>query len=290
MKGVLRQNKDILFLVKDLENGSVELNSVLMNIKDISKITIAGNGKVCAVRGTSLPIKRAHGIFSTSSKITDSQLCIDRNKVILWATFDAFASQEEPEETFDFSNTTSEIIELDSNESSFAFLTARGQVFTFGDPRHNNLGRSPKPHSRPASEPNIVDALDGVPIAHISSGGWITAALSRQKDLYIWGGRAGEEELVEGLAVLESGDVSLVNLGDGLDVKGVAVGAGHIVVLTVDGRVWAAGRGENGQTGAGNTGFQSLWKELETKTGDEKARKVFAGGWGTFIKFGGNDE
>lgn len=217
-------------------------------------------------------------------------MCTDRNKVILWTNFDAFASQAEPEETFDLSNTTSEIIELDSNESAFTFLTTKGQVFTFGDPRHNNLGRSSEPHGLLASEPNIVDALDGVPIAHISSGGWITAALSKQKDLYIWGGRAGDEELVEGLSGLESGGVSLVDLADGLDVKDIAVGAGHIIVLTVDGRVWAAGRGENGQIGAASTGFQSVWKELEILVGDRKAKKVFAGGWGTFISFSGNGE
>lgn len=290
MKGVLRRNKDVLFLVKDLESGSVKLNPASTNFEDVVKITIAGNGKVCAVRGTRLPKAKAHEILSTPSKVTNSLLCTDRNKVTLWADFDAFASQEEPEETFDLSDRTSEIIELDSNESTFTFLTTKGQVFTFGDPRHNNLGRSSEPHTLLASEPNIVDALDGVPIAHISSGGWITAALSKQKDLYIWGGRAGDEELVEGLSGLESGEVSLVNLPDGLDVKDAAVGAGHIIVLTVDGRVWAAGRGENGQIRVANTGFQSVWKELETLVGDGKAKKVFAGGWGTFIRFSGNGE
>lgn len=84
--------------------------------------------------------------------------------------------------------------------------------------------------------------------------------------------------------------MSLVDLADGLDVKDIAVGAGHIIVLTVDGRVWAAGRGENGQIGAANTGFQSVWKELEILVGDRKAKKVFAGGWGTFIRFSGNGE
>lgn len=210
--------------------------------------------------------------------------------MIVWTNFEAFISQEEPEEEFDFSDTTSEIIELDSNESVFTFLTANGQVFTFGDPRHDNLGRSLESHNLSASEPNIVDALDGIPIAHISSGGWITAALSMQKDLYIWGGRAGNEELVEGLEGLESGNVSLVNLGGGLDVEDVAVGAGHIVALTADGKAWVAGRGDNGQTGAYKPGFQREWKELQTRIKDEKASKVFAGGWGTFIRFGGNSE
>lgn len=207
--------------------------------------------------------------------------------MILWKNLEAFTLQEEPEEKFDFSDKTSKVIELDSNESVFTFLTAKGQVFTFGDPRHNNLGRSLDPHSMSASEPNIVDALDGVPIAHISSGGWITAALSVQKDLYIWGGRAGDEELVEGLEGLESGNVSLVNLGGGLDVEDVAVGGGHIVALTADGKVWAAGRGDNGQIGAYKPRFQREWKELKIGIEGERARKVFARGWGTFIRFGG---
>lgn len=94
---------------------------------------------------------------------------------------------------------------------------------------------------------------------------------------------------MEGLEGLESGDVNLVNLGGGLDVEDFAVGAGHIVALTADGRVWAAGRGENGQIGAGKTGFQREWKELETPAEDGKAKRVFAGGWGTFIRFRKND-
>lgn len=211
------------------------------------------------------------------------------NKIALWPNFDAFAAQQEPEEEFDFSDTTPEIIELDSNESAFAFLTAKGEVFTFGDPRHN-LGRSLELAERPANKPNIVDALEGIPIAHISSGGWITAALSKEKDLYIWGGRAGDQELVEGLDNSEGGDVSLVDLEGGLDVKDVAVGAGHIVALTIDGRVWAAGRGENGQIGVTKAEFQREWKELQGLPQQARADKVFAGGWGTFIRFREEDE
>lgn len=46
------QGKDVLLLVRDSEDGSVKLNSAPVNTKDIVKITIAGNGKVCAVKGT----------------------------------------------------------------------------------------------------------------------------------------------------------------------------------------------------------------------------------------------
>lgn len=203
----------------------------------------------------------------------------------LWITFEAFASQQNPEEEFDLSDTISEIIELESNESAFAFLTAGGEVFTFGDPRHCNLGRSLDSPDQPANQPGIIDALGGVPIAHISSGGWITAALSRQEDLYIWGGRAGDGEIIEGLENLDGGEVHLVDLGGGLDVKDVVVGEGHIVALTADGKVWAAGRGENGQVGTGKMGFQREWKELEGLPKGMNARKLFAGGWGTFIRF-----
>lgn len=52
MKGVLTRNKDVLLLAKDSENGSFKLSFVPVDVGNILKITIAGNGKVCAVRGT----------------------------------------------------------------------------------------------------------------------------------------------------------------------------------------------------------------------------------------------
>ncbi len=51
--------------------------------------------------------------------------------------------------------------------------------------------------------------------------------------------------------------------GSACDVLDVAVGAGHIVALTHDGRLWAVGRGHNGQLGCGaSTAHADDWIEM----------------------------
>lgn len=262
---------DVLLLV----NSPEEQRLATSNIRDVSKVAIAGNEKVSVIRGM---------YFRTSirsSNILTITTCTDSNKILLYPTFESFTGQQEPEEKWDFSNTTSEVIGLASNESTFTFLTANGQVYTFGDPRHNTLGRDLQ--VTPSTKPGLVDALDGVPIMKVSSGGWITAALSREGDLYIWGGRTGDGELVEGLQDLEGSDVSLVDLGGGLDVVDIAVGGGHLAALTADGRVWMVGRGYNGQIGDVGVGFQREWKEVQGMPDGLRAVGLTCGGWGTFV-------
>lgn len=51
MKGVLASRKNVLLLLKNPENENVELNSVPLGTKNVAKVTIAGNGKVCVIRG-----------------------------------------------------------------------------------------------------------------------------------------------------------------------------------------------------------------------------------------------
>ncbi len=89
--------------------------------------------------------------------------------------------------------------------------------------------------------------------------------------MYIWGGRPGEENRIKALpdvsrAPEDEAEVSLVNIDGGLDVSDVAVGAGHVVVLTQDGRLWAVGRAENGQLACEqqeNSGFVEDWRRVE---------------------------
>lgn len=60
----------------------------------------------------------------------------------------------------------------------------------------------------------------------------------------MWGGRAGEVPLVEGL----SADPTPVNIQDH-DILDFGIGLRHIIVLTMDRRVFIVGDGRNGQLG-----------------------------------------
>ncbi|KAI9860804.1 MAG: hypothetical protein M1830_006217, partial [Pleopsidium flavum] len=78
--------------------------------------------------------------------------------------------------------------QLLSSASTFVALLPTGEIYTWGDPRHQHLGRTPT-LSTPAQEPGHVTALGGIAIRKIASAGWMTGAVSRDGDLYVWGGR-----------------------------------------------------------------------------------------------------
>ncbi|KAI9839576.1 MAG: hypothetical protein M1819_002202 [Sarea resinae] len=176
------------------------------------------------------------------------------------------------------------IIQLEANQTAFTALTESGVVYTWGDARHNHLGRDITPES-PATRPGPVEVLGGIPIKKISSGGWITAALSKDNDLYVWGGRPGESNRIKALPPSsdEGEKVALVDIDGGVDIADVAVGDGHIVVLTCDGRLFAAGRGVNGQLGAGAKKFAEDWMHVNLGLGEGRSIiNVYCGPWTSF--------
>ncbi|KAI9777308.1 MAG: hypothetical protein M1835_005266 [Candelina submexicana] len=180
------------------------------------------------------------------------------------------------------------IVTLLSNFTSFTLLTNSGNVYTWGDPRHSSLGRNPTSSSA-ATAPHLVDFLGGIPIRKIASGGWITAALSYDNDLYLWGGRPGEKHRIKDLPDLprkgnDEAEVKLVDIDGGVDIVDVGVGDGHIVVLCRDGRVFAVGRGESGQLGVGVRKFEEEWMEVRLNLGERKrVVGVYGGAWSSFL-------
>ena len=190
---------------------------------------------------------------------------------------------------------TRAITQLVANDATFALLTAEGEVFTWGDPRHQRgLGREPSP-DEPADEPAVVSALQGLRIAKLSAGGLLVAALSADRDLYIWGtsnnlGQPpgdGEPACMQFLPGAVD-DVGLVDLGEGIDVVDVAVGADHICVLTTSGDIYAAGYNGLGQVGGAaahaDEPYQDRWLKWD-KPWRGEANAVFSGpsSWNTFV-------
>lgn len=113
--------------------------------------------------------------------------------------------------------------------------------------------------SSPATTPHLVPDLTELPtgpITKISSGGYITGALTSGHDLYIWGGRAGQDELFPWL----SGEPTPVELD--VDVQDFAVGNDHLIVLSTTGKLFVVGQGGSGQLGLGKCMKKEEWMEV----------------------------
>lgn len=121
------------------------------------------------------------------------------------------------------------------------------------------LGRTPT-LANPAEAPSLISFLGGISIDKIAAGGWIGAAVSEDRDLYVWGGQAGAAKRLNALPKFSDGEeVRLVDINGGVDVVDVGVGSEHIIALTGDGEVWVTGEGDCGQLGTGKINFEEGW-------------------------------
>jgi alpha-tubulin suppressor-like RCC1 family protein len=193
---------------------------------------------------------------------------------------------------------TTQTIELPQHESathltatatSFALLTASGTIYTWStDTRPSPLGRLPVPE--PGAHP--IDALGGIPVKKLAAAGWLAAAVSRDNELYIWGGSGpGGTRKISDLKRSEGELVALAKVGavreeeDGVSVVDVAVGDRHVVALGENGSVFAVGEGTNGQLGTGRVDFAEEWVECTFEGHDKpgKAVGVYCGPRNTFV-------
>lgn len=114
--------------------------------------------------------------------------------------------------------------------------------------------------SRPALEPCIVEDLLDLPtgpIWKIASGGYVTAVLTEGNDLYVWGGRPGQPNLLQDL----TGEPTPVDV-EGEDVLDVAVGMNHMLALTRERKLFVVGENSNGQLGLIEEEL-AAWKEVD---------------------------
>ncbi|TVY46061.1 E3 ubiquitin-protein ligase [Lachnellula occidentalis] len=147
-----------------------------------------------------------------------------------------------------------------ANDTSFYALTKSGKVLSWGDVRHqNSLGREVNEDS-PADVPCVIEDLASDPITgikKISAGGYIAGALTNENDLYVWGGRQGQETPLPDMSgIPDSVDI------EGEDILDFGVGDRHIVVLTMSHRLWVIGNNSNGQCGDGSNNEIGAWKEV----------------------------
>ena len=241
------------------------VNSNTSDVVCIECIVVAGNEQVCLVTCTSLrkrpPKKWKVSIFANSSAMFEGAAPIDEHHLSM------------------------AIHSATAGATAFALLLEDGGVLTFGSRLHPAmLARSPTTES-PAEIPCQVDFLGGIAIQKIEMNEWLGAALSTDQDLYIWGGRVGEVNRIDGLPG-NGEDVMLVNIDNEKDVTDFAIGMGHILVLTAEGAVWACGSNQYGQVKPLSRGaiFKRNWRRMKLRHwSDEKVVSLRAGGWGSWV-------
>jgi alpha-tubulin suppressor-like RCC1 family protein len=169
---------------------------------------------------------------------------------------------------------------LVAGATCFALLGEEGEMFTWGDARHARCLARTSDADYPADKPCLVEALGGIPIEKIDGRGWMFGALSREKDLYLWGSEkpGGKGGLKQLLGTGEE-EIKLVEIDSVESVMDFGIGAGHVAVISEEGDVWVAGDNQNKQLGLGEyseklvgvwtkTAISNTIKPLEVVTGD----------------------
>ena len=125
-------------------------------------------------------------------------------------------------------------------------LTAEGDVYSWGASDEGQLGTG---RTAPAFVPRYLSALQGTPVAMISTGASHCAALSVYGRIYTWGeARCGQLGLGRPL-VSQSLPVEVGPTTEGAelpDCRAVACGEFHTVALTADGVVYSWGLSNRG--------------------------------------------
>jgi alpha-tubulin suppressor-like RCC1 family protein len=146
-------------------------------------------------------------------------------------------------------------IQLVANTGTFMVLMEGGEVYTWGDPRYQSLGR--KIADTPAHRPGMLEALGGLKIVKVAVGGWMGAALAEDRAAYVWGaGEPGKDQILKLLREADAGEVVLISIpstkdgaAEPLDIIDIGMGDNHIAVIAEGGRLFVAGDNKNGQLG-----------------------------------------
>ncbi|RMY63498.1 hypothetical protein D0863_10502 [Hortaea werneckii] len=178
--------------------------------------------------------------------------------------------------------------------TTFLLLMEDGSVYSWGDPRHQSLGRPISGDGATGAEsPGIIEALGGLKIDKIACGGWLNAALATEDGaLYLWGAAAGPvyEDAIKCLSEADPGEVVLVDLMseegepaadiDAPNVVDVAVGSAHVAAVTEAGHLYVVGANHTGQLGLETDGaFSEDWQRV---TNLQNVRRTVCGSRSTF--------
>lgn len=265
-------DKDCVLWVVMRETGMLVGQGDPVDSPPLFQVAVAGNGKVA------ITLRQA-----PNARLTH---------ILEFTTFERFKQwYEDPGERENYPDghhmVGGKAKQLIANATTFTLLTEAGEVYTYGDPRHQTLGRPTTGDGAVgADKPGTVEALGGLNVIKIASSGWMTAALSEDGALYLLGsGTPGTEQSLKCLRGLAAGEVALVDLpGNGeepLDVLDVAVGAEHVAAVTQDGRLFVVGSNSNGQLGLGTS--QQFYDDWVPVSSLNQVSKVVCGPRSTFV-------
>ncbi|CAI5463522.1 unnamed protein product, partial [Closterium sp. Yama58-4] len=165
-------------------------------------------------------------------------------------------------------------------EGHAALVTRRGEVFCWGEEGGGRLGQG---RERDLEHPKLVEGLDGIPMDEVSCGSFVTLALSRAGEAFLWGdgrrgrgllGEGGYEDMPQWVPRRMGGAL------DGLYLVQVACGPWHVAAVAATGQLFTFGDGTFGALGHGNCDIVSSPKEVESLRGMRVSR-VACGVWHT---------
>ncbi|XP_069018594.1 RCC1 domain-containing protein 1-like [Embiotoca jacksoni] len=196
-------------------------------------------------------------------------------------------------------------------------LSATGAVYTWGQGSHGQLGHGGLTSEE---EPKAVEALLGMPMNSVASGGWHSVCISDGGDLYVWGwnesgqlglpsrglGKASQqkssqqaelshdvgtspgEELQEGekheeVFISIQAFPALLDVTPSCEIQTVSCGSRHTAAVTTTGDLYTWGWGEYGQLGHETLMSSDEPQRVEFfKAEQMRVVDVVCGTWNTF--------
>ena len=147
------------------------------------------------------------------------------------------------------------VLQVAAGGEHTAAVTAEGELFTFGHWAGGKLGHDDYkfPEKFPKNErvPRKVEAFEGERVLQAAAGGYHTAALTAEGELFTFG-RGGYGQLGHG-STNDEFKPRKVDTFQGMRVVQVAVGKNHTAVVTTNGGLFTFGSGDNGELGQGST-------------------------------------
>lgn len=137
-----------------------------------------------------------------------------------------------------------EIVQVCAGGMHTVCVSQTGKVYTFGCNDESALGRDTSEEGS-ETEPGLVDLPEH--IVQVSAGDSHTAALSDNGKVFVWG---NFRDASGSIGLTEAGvqKTPLEFLPDEVFVK-LASGSDHLLLLTIDGRIYTVGCAEQGQLG-----------------------------------------
>ncbi|XP_018321159.1 probable E3 ubiquitin-protein ligase HERC3 isoform X2 [Agrilus planipennis] len=172
-------------------------------------------------------------------------------------------------------------------------LDTTGNVYSFGRGSRGQLGHG---NLNDESEPKLVEALAGIKIISVASGGWHSCALSADGDLYIWGwnsnGQLGLASKDSHSAATEAVSVMATPhpvelFGNQVDsnVVQMACGSRHTIALLDNNELYGCGWNKYNQLGISSPATENIHKMTKIIDLNRRSSKMQlkCGPWATAV-------